>query len=195
VLLTDGQVRLIAPARDVVAEYLKISDAVSSIPLLERQDRSGVGQFRFAGLTLLDAGGSPRDCAVTGEDMVLVLKVQTPEGTGAMPAPLDVMVTVRDYQGQRITSLATYFTGSSPTDLGRCQELTCRVPRLPLLHGQYRLDLWCATSFETQDALADAAILRVEPGPFFPDARDARMPVPGKHGCVLIPQEWGGGMR
>jgi len=195
VLLADGQVRMIAPARDVVAEYLKISDAISAIPLLERRDRRGVGRFRFAGLTLLDAAGSPRDCAVTGEDMILALKVQTPEGEGTVPAPLDVVITIRDYQGQRITSLGTYFTGNSPTDLAQCRELTCRVPRLPLLHGQYRLDLWCATSFETQDVLADAAILRVEPGPFFPDARDARMPSPGKHGCVLMPQEWGSGLR
>ena len=55
VLLADGQVKRMGPAREVVAEYLKVSDDITSIPLIHRQDRRGEGRFRFEEVTILDA--------------------------------------------------------------------------------------------------------------------------------------------
>src|SRR5437667_1773032 len=54
-LLAQGELQQEGPARDVVAEYLRVSDAISSLPLAKRIDRSGAGRFRFEELTILNA--------------------------------------------------------------------------------------------------------------------------------------------
>jgi len=190
VLLVEGQVRSIGPARDVVAEYLKVADSITSVPLAERRDRDGVGRFRFQELYLLDDAGNPRPFAVTGEDMSLCLRLRTPPGDEALTSPLDVAVCLRDYQGFKLTELATHFTGDSPTRAGDARELVCHVPCLPLLAGQYRIDLWCGNGSETEDNLLDAALLRVEPGNYFGHSKDVRLPRAEKHGAIMIPQRW-----
>jgi lipopolysaccharide transport system ATP-binding protein len=190
VLLSHGQVQRIGPAREVVAEYLKVSDALCALPLTERTDRRGSGRFRFAALTFCDGAGNVRPFALTGEDLELRIRLQTPSASGPMPVPLDVSVGMFDAQGHKLTEVASFFTGSSPTTYEGAAELVCRVPRLPLLAGQYRLDLWCGTSSETQDYLQDAAVLRVEPGNYFGTVSDVRLPVVEKHGSIMIPQSW-----
>ena len=71
------------------------------------------------------------------------------------------------------------------------REVCCLVPRVPLLAGQYRIDLWCGTAGETQDWILDAAMLRVEQGNYFRNYDDARLPTAERQGDIMIPQVWG----
>jgi lipopolysaccharide transport system ATP-binding protein len=190
-LLEGGRLVRSGDVREVVAAYLEGSDAAGAVPVADRRDRTGVGRFRFRSLEFLDGAGRERGHAVTGEELRVRLEVDAPPGDGVLPVPLDVAVVLRDYQGHKITELATHFTGQSPVRLAEARVLTCRVPRLPLLAGQYRIDLWCGTSSETQDQVLDATVLRVEPGDFYQNGTDARLPTAEKHGCVMIPQQWG----
>ena len=108
----------------------------------------------------------------------------------SLSAPLDISIVIRDVHGNRVTSLCSFFTASSPTSLEGACEVTCYLPRLPLLAGQYRLDLWCGISEETHDKIWNAAVLRVEQGNYIGNADDVRLPVPELHGCCMIPQVW-----
>jgi lipopolysaccharide transport system ATP-binding protein len=190
VLLSNGQLRMFAPIKDVVAEYLKVNETLTALPLSERRDRSGDGRFRFTDIAIQDADGNSAAFAVTGEDCYVVLKMAPPPPGTPMLSPLDVSVIFRDIHGNKLTELATHFVGTSPATLNATREQRCYVPRLPLLAGQYRLDLWCGTSGETQDYLVDAATLRVEPGNYFRNFDDARLPNAEKNGCIMIPQHW-----
>src|SRR5437588_5670825 len=93
-LLAQGELQQEGPAREVVAEYLRVSDAISSLPLNERTDRSGVGRFRFDELAVLNAKGEQRDFAVTGEDTMIRLRLTTPKLDAPMPSPLDVAIVI-----------------------------------------------------------------------------------------------------
>ncbi len=190
VLLSNGQVRLFAPIKDVIAEYLKVNETLTAMPLSERKDRTGDGRFRFTDIAIQDANGNPAACALTGEGCYVVVKIAPPPPGTPMLNPLDVSVIFRDIHGHKLTELATHFVGCSPATLDAVRELRCYVPRLPLLAGQYRVDLWCGTSGETQDWILDAATLRVEPGNYFRHFDDARLPSAEKHGCIMIPQQW-----
>jgi lipopolysaccharide transport system ATP-binding protein len=189
-LLADGRVRAMGPVADVLAEYLKAAEAPDGVPLADRRDLAGDGRFRFAGFRLLDAAGKPTAHAVTGEDCTLCLTLSTPPPGTALTSPLDVAVSIRDYHGRRLTEVATWLTGSSPRTVAEARELRCLIPRLPLLAGQYRVELWCGTAGETQDHVHDAAVLRVEPGDRFRNPADARRPTAERQGCVMIPQQW-----
>ena len=79
----------------------------------------------------------------------------------------------------------------SPRSGAAARDVCCYVPRLPLLPAQYRLDLWCGIMGETEDYLLDGAVLRVEPGNYFDNPKDARSPVTDKNGYCMIPQRWG----
>jgi lipopolysaccharide transport system ATP-binding protein len=191
VLLEHGRLRMLGTARDVVARYLEASDTAASTPLAERRDRTGEGRFRFEEVTLLDSAGRPRAYAITGEDLYLRLRLRVPGNGGPLPTPLEIGVAVREPQGLRITEVASHFTGESPGTGAAAREITCHVPRLPLLPASYRLDLWCGVMGETEDYLLDAAVLRVEPGNYFRNARDARVPETDKNGYCMIPHHWG----
>ncbi len=189
VLLAEGQVKMIGAAREVIAEYLKVSDEIAAIPLTHRQDRCGEGRFRFEEVTILDGAGQPRPYAVTGEDMYLRLRLKVPDD-GPLLAPLEIGIAIREPQGLRITEVGSHFVGQSPTSGAAAREVMCFVPRLPLLPTQYRLDLWCGIMGETEDYILDAVMLRVEAGNYFENFKDARMPVTDKNGYCMIPQRW-----
>jgi lipopolysaccharide transport system ATP-binding protein len=190
VLLEHGRLRQVGTSREIVAKYLEATDASACTPLAERHDRSGEGRFRFEDLTLLDGAGRPRAYAVTGEDLYLRLRLRVPDD-GPLPAPLEIGVAVREPQGLRITEFGSHFVGQNPTTGAAAREIVCHVPRLPLLPASYRLDLWCGVLGETEDYLLDAAVLRVEPGNYFRNLHDARLPVTDKNGYCMVPQEWG----
>jgi hypothetical protein len=107
-----------------------------------------------------------------------------------MATPLDVAVMIHDHNGHKLTELATYFTVESPATPAAASEVVCRVPRVPVLAGEYRLDVWCATSFDTQDHIREAATLRVEAGNYF-GVDTARVLPAERYGCIMIPQTWG----
>jgi lipopolysaccharide transport system ATP-binding protein len=189
VLLANGQIKKIGPTREVVTEYLKFSEESSAIALDQRRDRSGEGRFRFEEVVILDAEGQPRPYAVTGEDLYLQFRLHVP-GDGPLPAPLEIGVAIREPQGFPITEVGSHFVGQSPTSGAAARDIVCYVPRLPLLPAQYRLDLWCGVMGETEDYLRDAVVLRVEPGNYFANFTDARLPVTDKNGYCMIPQRW-----
>ncbi len=189
-LLSHGQMKRIGPAAEVLAEYIQVSQSPDDVPLTERRDRQGDGRFRFEEFRLLDALGRPTTCAVTGEDCTVRLRLSTPPPGAAMSSPLDVAVVIRDFRGRKLTELSSQFTNSSPRTVAEAREVRCLAPRLPLLAGEYRIDLWCSTRGEAQDYIQDAAVLRVEPGNYFGNRDDARLPTAELHGHIMIPQVW-----
>jgi lipopolysaccharide transport system ATP-binding protein len=192
-LLVEGRVKMIGTPQEVVAEYLKVSEAGEGTPLSQRKDRVGDGRFRFEEFRLLDANGQPANCLVTGEDGYVCVRLSTPPPGTAMATSLDVAVIFRDFQGNKLTEVTTYFTNSSPRTLAEAREVRCLIPRLPILAGQYRIDLWCGTVGETQDWVFDAALVRIEQGNYFRNYQDARVPTAERQGPIMIPQVWSSG--
>jgi len=189
ILLDQGRICRNGPATEVVSEYLKTIDSVSVVPIAERTDRTGAGKFRFESLVILDNQSRHCDFGVTGKDLYFRLQFATPSSDVIMSVPLEIGILIRDHHDTLITTLASFFTDESPIGIKNVQEVTCFVPKLPLLAGQYRIDLWCATSAEEQDWLKNAAILRVETGNYFRSSQTWQ-PRADRHGCVVIPQKW-----
>jgi lipopolysaccharide transport system ATP-binding protein len=188
VLLESGRIKVVGPVREVVTEYQRGVATTLATPLGERRDRTGQGRFRFVDLYLLDGEGTPTPFGITGQELQIGLRLETPPGS--FPAPLEVSVGIFDGQGNKLTEVGTHLTGHSPRSADEARHLRCRVPRLPLLAGEYRIDLWCGLATETEDHLQEATVLRIEPGNYFGNTQDARLPTAEKQGCIMIPQEW-----
>jgi lipopolysaccharide transport system ATP-binding protein len=190
-LLEAGQMKRFGRVDEVTAEYLKTAEAPEGVSLAERRDREGDGRFRFLEFRVLDGRGRPTGRMVTGEDCYIHLRLATPPAGATMGAPLDVAVAIRDLAGRKLTELTPFYTNASPRTPADAAELWCLAPRVPLLAGEYRIDLWCGTLGEPEDWILDAAVLRVDEGDYFRNREDARRPSAERHGPIMIPQQWG----
>jgi len=138
------------PARDVVAEYLQVSDAIRSLPLAERIDRSGAGRFGFEELTILNAKGERRDFAVTGEDLTIRLRLATP-GLDAPCPPSSTSPSLSATTRAAYHGAGVVLHGEQSHERRRRtrSDLHCATP--PLLAGHIPSRTLVATSSETQD--------------------------------------------
>ena len=164
ILLKHGKIISRGQAPEVVTDYLKAIDSDIAVPINHRIDRQGAGRFRFKNLIVLDNQKQICDFMLTGENYYFCIKFAICGQTKQSSVPLEIGIIIRDHQDIIVTTLASFFTDESPVGLEDDHEVFCFVPKLPLLPGQYHLDLWCATSSEEQDWLKNALPLRVEPG-------------------------------
>ena len=72
------------------------------------------------------------------------------------------------------------------TDLSTAGEFLCRLPRLPLLPGNYRVAMALQCGGSNLDLIPNALMLNVSDSEFFPSGR---VPDP-KYCTFFIDQEW-----
>ena len=189
-LLNNGMISKTGTADDVVSSYLKLNNISSNITIANRLDRKGIGQIKFNEFDIINNNGKKQNFIVSGEDVYFRIRFKISEQITKISLPLEITIRIRNQLGTIITTLSSFFTDESPLGLENISEVTCFVPRLPLLEGQYSIDLWCAISSEEQDWLDGAATIRVEAGNYFSSSHTWR-PNPKRHGHLVIPQKWG----
>jgi hypothetical protein len=82
--------------------------------------------------------------------------------------------------------MSTHFTGESQPMQKDRVRLSFTIPRLPLLAGRYRVDLWCGAGAVEEDCLEDAMAFDVENAIYYRTATDMRLPQAALHGPVLL---------
>lgn len=189
-LFSGGRVADAGAVDRVVSAYLSEAGRLVQTPLVERRDRTGRGDVRFCGFRVRGATGNRLGAWTTGEDAMIELDLRTRYELGPRPANLDVAVVLRDQHDAILTTLSSHFTGEGFSELGEALTVVCRLPKVPLLAGRYRVDLWCGISTDTEDHILDAAVIDVDAGNFFNVLTDLRLPDPSRHGPIVIPQSW-----
>jgi lipopolysaccharide transport system ATP-binding protein len=112
-----------------------------------------------------DAGES-LDYLESGRNYRLVLHYRCP--TGLPPsAPVSVSFALLDTNGHVLINHRNDFTAELFEAIPPTGEFVCRVPKLPLAHGEYLLNLYVGTGRGPCDSLVDAARVVVQPGDFF----------------------------
>jgi lipopolysaccharide transport system ATP-binding protein len=187
--LENGMVTLSGPANEVVSEYLRKSYFGSEVAIQDRSDRKGRGLFKFKTLHLENSKKEKIGFACTGEEIYFKMTFDVKDWQQIEKVPLEIGILIRDSQGTLVTTLASFFTDQSPVGQESIKEVTCHIAKLPLLEGQYHLDLWCATSTEDQDWIENAFQLRIEAGNYFNSVHTWR-PRHDRHGPMVIDQNW-----
>jgi lipopolysaccharide transport system ATP-binding protein len=99
---------------------------------------------------------------------------------------MDVIATIYNEQGAPLTSLSTRHLGMTVTDISDQGRFVCRLPRLPLLPGSYRVAIALQCGGNNLDLVPNAVMLNVSGSEFFPSGR-----VPDPRYCTFfIAQEW-----
>jgi len=114
--------------------------------------RSGSGMVKFAKVQILDEQMKPKSELKTGDDFIikLDLDVQQP-----IKSPR-IAITVKNKLGQ---TLFQFYSKDSQHDFGIIEKNTsvlCHVKHIPLLSGNYYLNLWMADQFQIHDSIEHA---------------------------------------
>lgn len=183
ILLERGTVVTDAPVEEAVTGYLRALERAASDDLETRTDRDGRAweESKVKRLAVYDGDSDEADVVVGGRGAKIVIEV-----TEVLPM-MECSLTILNSLGHPITTLDSEL--SSPADSRDSESgprIECRVDRLPLIPGRYRIDVLLRGRQEIQDGLQAAAYFDVEPGVI--DGRP--MPAIGADGDVVLPHTW-----
>lgn len=154
--------------------------------LLEREDRRGTGAVRIRRIGFRDESGQETGVLTCGRPGEIFFEFETDGRTEFQGVNLNVQVmTVLDVL---VFSQNNTLGGGVFNILPRRGEFVCRIGKLPLPQGEYRIsyDLREKMNFVVLDGCAAAAELSVEAGDFFGHGVLPRGP---KAGCY-VEAEW-----
>jgi hypothetical protein len=100
-------------------------------------------------INIFNKKGEKLNFAVRGEDIYFHLRFKISEEMKKMSVPLEITIRICDQNDTIITALSSFFTDESPKGIENISEVTCFVPKLPLLVGKYSLSLLCFISGKT----------------------------------------------
>ncbi|MGD8562730.1 MAG: ABC transporter ATP-binding protein [Desulfarculaceae bacterium] len=181
--LDHGLVAADGASKEVVNRYTQASLALSSHDNFAEKQRMGDGLVEFTGIALRDSQGRTVDFATCGEPVEFVIDYRT---NGQELKNVSSWLWIRDQMGMRIMCLWTKLTNQDFERLPPQGQLVCRVPRLSLAPGSYRLDLAALTPGHRTDKVLRAGLLEVAPGDFYGTGR----PITNV-GLALSDYSWG----
>jgi lipopolysaccharide transport system ATP-binding protein len=161
--LQDGEVVDDGEAASVVSKYLAKARSVGAEQNLDdRLDRSGVGDCRFIALEIKGRNGPPQ----TGGAIEFVASIAGLEQQMANSS-FSLRIAIRDSMERVVTVLANELTGEHLEASPASCRIVCSIDRLPIMPGNYIVDLSLRARGELQDKVFHAAAFEVLPGDFF----------------------------
>ncbi|MBI5635254.1 MAG: ABC transporter ATP-binding protein [Nitrospirae bacterium] len=177
ILLDNGQVTTQGPTETVVSSYLKQVQSLQEYSLADRMDRKGTGRLHIADIVLEDDRGYPTKHAKMGDDIAFRITY-----VGDSDRPLtNVQFSMHFFtpMNQPLFNLWNEMVGDHFSLLPPTGQIRCRIPRCPLMPGQYVFNIYCEVGMQVADWVTNAGTLDIVEGDFFgtgrmvePDHRD-----------------------
>jgi lipopolysaccharide transport system ATP-binding protein len=181
ILLRNGTVALDGSTGDVLREYLGHLLEGAARAFQNNPDRRGDGSIRLTAARVLDESGKTVDRLVGGTDATLEFTYEN--AVGAERAEL--VLGVVNHFGVAVTHMDTHTAGFS-LKLGASGVVSCRIPRLPLPRGEYRVAATIRHRNRITDYIPNALAFSVESSVFFPTGRVPKI----EHAACLMTHEW-----
>jgi len=182
VLLNSGRVEKCGMAAEVVERYLTNRGALSNVPLAERRDREGGQGGCLNGMTVNDLPAESGPMVYCGSKVTFRLQYQIRE---PVIAPF-FSLSFWDNQGSQILYLTTRMAGCQLSTLSGSGAISCVVDKMPLVPGDYLLNVALWTDERCIDKVEGAATLHVSEGAFFGSADTSHF----KYGKFLVEHRW-----
>jgi lipopolysaccharide transport system ATP-binding protein len=186
-VLKGGQVAFRGGVDDSISAYLAATPNEDEGRLTQVSHREGDGPIRFTNLRLIDQLGQPTDLVQAGQRVALELAYASDTGEKP-PAGLVFHIFFSTTLEERLFLCSTQFSGETPDNFPPSGTLRCNLPSLPLVPGQYCLEIAClvAGRKHTMDRVSKAKTFTVIEGDFF---GSGRLP-PAYVGPFLVQNSW-----
>jgi lipopolysaccharide transport system ATP-binding protein len=159
ILLGEGTITEIGDGNEIIEKYLRKRCGLADGRLLERSDRVGLGTFRFASLSFIQAGIDTKGQVKCGGPLEIVVGY-------SCKAPFYCSlctITFYDLRGNRVAALKTVMQEGGVGTLGPRDTICCSIAQLPLLPGEYVLNIAMVGHAGVLDHIDHAARLTVVP--------------------------------
>jgi lipopolysaccharide transport system ATP-binding protein len=183
VLLEKGRVKKSGPAGEVIGAYLaSLDESAGSVALRERTDRGGSGSAKLTGLRLVDSEGAPLRSIISGRECSFEL---TYESMSMLRRPV-FKATVYNSVGQPLFQFDSSLVDAPFYRMPQLGTVCCRLQRLPLSRGKYRMNVSLEDEGVALDHVISAFTFAVEEGDYYGNGRN----VAGLSEVCLIDQNW-----
>ena len=182
ILLRQGTVAVDGPTGDVLREYLGHLLTTAAHAFDKNPERRGDGSVRLTSARVLDDAGRPAERLVAGTTATFEFTYENTIGAERV----EVMLAIANHLGITVSHLNTQIAGFT-IEPGSTGVVSCRVPKLPLPQGEYRVVAVVKHQGQTTDHIPNALAFSVESSVFFPTGRVPRI----EHGASLMAHEWG----
>lgn len=182
-LLEKGQIVNQGDTNQMVDLYLsQQQDKGKSVSLANRVDRGGEGEARVTQIQWTRKGN--QSTIMTGEDSQLEIHLQST--SKVLGGNAEMRINIMSEAGQFLAPLSNSLVGSTLTLTNKESKIICQVEKLPLMDGNYYLDLRLMVDGKLQDQISSAYYFSVYEGDYFGTGKTY---VKGRAG-VNFPQKW-----
>lgn len=181
ILLIGGKLAEKGPSRAISKIYLE--HCFLNRPngrISERKDRKGNGAIKLMDIRLCDLEGNPVNSVAAGSACRLNFQYHS----NSTPHEIAIAFTIRDERAQ-------YLIRPSSAEAGMigpiCEPegiLSCIIPRMPLIPGDYRITVEIRSGGDIADYIEGAFVLSVVGGDYFGTGRMS------SHSPVLLDHKW-----
>jgi homopolymeric O-antigen transport system ATP-binding protein len=168
-------------------EYLASEQHSTGNDLESRTDRTGTGEIRIATIALKDAQGRCVGGVRAGQDIELALGFR--RKVAQQFPQLTVQIFITTHLGAPVFTQGNLWTGQTFGEIPVAAVFSCRIPKLPLPPGHYRVGFRVTGDHRDRDvldAMDHALDFSVDTGDFF---GSGKLP-PLKGGTCLVSGEW-----
>jgi lipopolysaccharide transport system ATP-binding protein len=181
VLLRQGQLVVDGPLEQAFDEYVGYLHRTSGLTL-DNPERSGTGEARLTAARLLDHEGRETQTVTAGLSACLEFEY---ENIGSV-AEFSITATILDGKGIPITNLNSAYGELRLKPNGRSGRLSCKIPRVPLLPGTYRIAVALQDGGKNLDLIPNVILFTVDSSVFFATSR-----VPLRQYCAcMVDHAW-----
>ena len=182
IVMRAGSLQYVGPIDSAISTYLSGLPAASQETFAKRAGLMPPREAWFTGIRFLTDEGTEVCRALSGQSLLVEL-----EYVAAKPdMKLHFTIGFNTAAGDNLMQFSTRYAAPTFPRLPAAGRVICRIPKLPLPAGQYRVGLAMHYGVETIDHIVGAATLEVEPGNFF---GTGKIP-PAMYSKVLVDHEW-----
>lgn len=184
ILLSQGHLVSQGSTGAVISSYLEQVKSQQGCRLADCADRRGDGRVRITDVVVENVAGQPVENVRTGDDISLRIVYTSPGDQ--MLRNVQFSLHFFTILNQPILNLWNEMVGNNFSTLPPRGQVRCRVPRLPLLAGQYIFNVYCEVNMGIADWVLNAGVLDVTAGDFFGTGRTVGDGVD----LIVVPNQW-----
>jgi lipopolysaccharide transport system ATP-binding protein len=187
ILMEGGRVVMQGDSHQVIHHYLEhaLPSLTETVPLAQREDRSGNGTIRLTSFRVEDIHGNRLPAVSSGMDVTFVFGYECRDAEP--PASVDVGFSLSLANEELLTVLYSSYVGQTFAPESKSGEFRCRLPKLPLAAGRYSVGARLLAGGEEADWLRNSVgYVDVELGDFYGSGS------PGFNGAapMLLDGQW-----
>jgi lipopolysaccharide transport system ATP-binding protein len=182
IVLKQGEVLMKGPSRAVVEQYLADLSSGNTVDLERVQERSGDGRLRFTASYLRNESGKLTDNPISGHAVEIVMEFRANDDLSSV----QFMLTIYSRSGIAITHCNVDAYGQRFRVKKGNGSISCRILKLPLPIGSYRVAIAAHDAIGLLDWIPSACIFEVVTSNYF---KSSHMPS-GQYCTVFIEHQW-----